>query len=302
MINHIYQRKEVADNYEKSRNLPSSLLHRWLNEIIVRYSLLNHKKDINFFEIGVGTGTLSFPIINILSSKANRWFFYGVDNSKNMLNIFIKKLKSQKFYKIFYNRIDVFYADIEKRTNLPNKKFDLILLGGVLHCLKSPQMTLSFLKSKLKKNGILIIIIQPDSFIKMMAGKYEKNKKYDSQNLSNWVVEFWKTYHCYRNEMNIPIDKRSELIYSVKKVKNIVNSIKGLHYIGSEDLVWNRHISPNYFIRIIRKRLFLPIGQNLSQINAIRLANKMNYWVSKNIINKNSSILYIRRALLWKRT
>jgi len=301
LANHIYQRKEVVDNYNKTRDMPTRSLYNWLNKIIENYVLLNPKKDIKFLEVGVGTGMISFPIIDILSRKANRWLFYGVDNSKNMLKVFVDNLKTKNVYKTFYNRIKILYGDIEKEPALPNRKFDFILLGGVLHCLKNPERTLKFLKSKLKKNGILIIIIEPDSFIKLIAGDIEKDGKYYNQNIPKWIIMFWKTYHHHRHDLNSPIDKRTELIYSVKKVKNIVNSIGGLSYLGYKDLVWSKNISADYFIDIIRKRLYFAIGQNLSKSKAIRLAHQMKFWLRKNKNCKDFSFLCVRRGLLWKR-
>jgi SAM-dependent methyltransferase len=300
LVNHIYDRKVVVSNYDKTRDIPIELLYKWLNEVIEDFLSLSSKKIVRFLEVGVGTGMISFPVINILSKKTKKWFFFGIDNSKNMLKVFIKKLKSQKNYKIFHDRIAILNEDIEKEPFLSHEKFDFILLGGVLHCLKNPERTLNFLKRQLKKGGFLIIIIQPDNFMKFLAGKFEKGKHCYNKNIPKWIIKFWKAYHRYRGNLNIPIDKRAELIYSVKRVKKMVGSVPGLCYIGSKDLVWRKYITPDFFIYIIRNRLYFAVGQNLSKSMAIKLANKMKFWLNKNKIHDGSHILCVRKALIWR--
>lgn len=152
------------ENYRKSENNKNKKTEKTLlsisnisiNSGIADCITLENKKIIykiplkkNIIEFGCGVFPLSFGILNQNISKN----YLATDVSKDIINS-AKKNDNRLSYKIIdLNNI--------KKYNF-KKKYDLIILKGVLHHLGNPKKTLGILKKIMKKNGY-IVISEPNS-------------------------------------------------------------------------------------------------------------------------------------------
>lgn len=100
-------------------------------------------KGKNLLDLGCGTGGWSI----ILAKKGAN--VTAVDNSKEMLNVFKKKLSSDNL------KINILKKDIYKLKL--NKKFDIIILGLVIDNIKDLDRVFKVVKNHLKQKGIFFI-------------------------------------------------------------------------------------------------------------------------------------------------
>jgi 2-polyprenyl-3-methyl-5-hydroxy-6-metoxy-1,4-benzoquinol methylase len=99
-------------------------------------------KNKDLIEFGCGIYPSSFGIAKNKMPKN----YFATDVSKRIIEI-AKKNDDKPIYKVI---------NLEKKINL-NKKFDIIILKGVLHHTKNPEKILIKLKKILKKKGLIII-------------------------------------------------------------------------------------------------------------------------------------------------
>jgi 2-polyprenyl-3-methyl-5-hydroxy-6-metoxy-1,4-benzoquinol methylase len=102
-------------------------------------------REVKILDLGCGTGN----VIIALSKTFKKSEFVGIDLNSDMLEIANKKLKQNK---LKYHLINLNIEKIDKRH-----KYDLITMNNVLYCIDNKKDMMLSLKSKLKKNGYLII-------------------------------------------------------------------------------------------------------------------------------------------------
>jgi len=140
------------------------------------------KKD-EFLEIGCGLGNLTIPILKHVKNIT-------VIDHPTVIKVFKKRIKTKKISFLSGNFLN-------KKIN---KKFDKILIYGVVHCLKNEKELNKFIlkaTNLLKENGSLLIgdipnIDKKKRFQKTTLGKkFEKNwKKIKKKELSYKLKEF----------------------------------------------------------------------------------------------------------------
>ena len=97
-------------------------------------------KDIIEFGCGIFPALFGIDKFNMPNK------YIASDTSKKIINA-AKKNENRPIYKIF---------DLEKKIKLKNK-YDIIILKGVLHHTKKPEIIIKKIKNYLKKDGIIII-------------------------------------------------------------------------------------------------------------------------------------------------
>ena len=110
---------------------------------------MNHSGRLNILDAGCGTGNT----IVSLASKFPEINFYGVDNSKESLNVATNTAGSKNLGNVFLKKANLM-------NKLPHKiKFDIIYCLGVLHHTANMAKVLSNLHLALNDNGELYLWI-----------------------------------------------------------------------------------------------------------------------------------------------
>ena len=140
----------------------------------------------NLIEFGCGV----FPSCIGLENNKMPKTYIATDTSKRIV----------KNARINDNRPIYKVCDLEKKINI-KKKFDIIVLKGVLHHTKNPEKILSKLKKILKKDGVIIIS--------------EPNLTSFLANFLKWFLEF---------SFKISMEDSPYGQYSFKKINNCINT------------------------------------------------------------------------------
>jgi len=149
---------EVSSNYDfLNRVLTFGLDIGWRKKVVRLVE--NHsanKKEIKFLDIATGTGDLA-----IMLSKVKKAKITGLDISKGMLDVGIKKVKAKNLD----NRIDMVLGDSE---NLPfdDNTFDAITVGFGVRNFEDLDKGLQEIHRVLKEDGIFVVLetSQPEKF------------------------------------------------------------------------------------------------------------------------------------------
>lgn len=170
--------------------------------------MINLKKVSRILDVGCGTG----EILNILSKQNKKYELYGVDISKKMIEVAVKKDKAKK--------IKYICCDSE---NIPLKDnyFDLIITSESFHHYPNPNNVLKEFKRVLKANGRIILcdMYRPYIIRKIMNFMfYFTNtgdvKMYSTKEMSKMleynnykIISFKKYYHSFIYEIKNNKDK-----------------------------------------------------------------------------------------------
>lgn len=154
---------EIATLQEEKLNLSGGIVECIKFENRLLFSKTPSLKNLNIIEFGCGI----FPACFGLSNKSMPNIYIASDPSKKLINV-AKSIDSRPLYKIF---------DLEKKLKIKGKKFDIIILKGVLHHLKYPQNALKKVSKILKYNGVIIVS--------------EPNLSSIVANLMKWILKFF---------------------------------------------------------------------------------------------------------------
>ena len=111
-------------------------------ESIKKHIPLN--KDMKLLDFGCGTGLLTFFLIDEVGKAV------GVDSSKGMCEVFLKKAKENNI-----DNVEVLNLDLEKQDI--DQKFDVIVSSMALHHVKDTQNILKKFYSLLNEGGYIAI-------------------------------------------------------------------------------------------------------------------------------------------------
>jgi SAM-dependent methyltransferase len=161
---------EIAVNYVKKDLIPYCRLAR--KQRLVR-SLLNIQQPIkNLLEVGCGAGFTA----NYLKSKYID--YTGVDYSENLIN-YAKEHNSMAGVRFECTNINDFSS---------NKKYDVILMIGVLHHIPEPENAIRSLSRLLSPKGV--IVVNEPQHGNPIIGLLRKLRKRVDDNYSSDQVEF----------------------------------------------------------------------------------------------------------------
>lgn len=159
----------------------------YLNKLIVnKIKEVCSIENLTILELGGGTGATTEKIIAAI--KFNKYIFTDISY------YFVEKAKNN-FYEhknIEYGIIDI---DDGNSYKLVKNKVDLIIAVGVLNNAKNIEKTLTYIKRKLKKNGILMIVEavdeSPEILISQVFMMSETDDIRREQNITFFKIEQW---------------------------------------------------------------------------------------------------------------
>ena len=162
-------------------------------------------------------------------NKRNSILDYGCGNGK-----FLKLFSGKKFgYE--YNKNVKITSSIKTLSiqEIKKKKFDLIIMRGVIEHLKDVKKILSILTKCLKKNGVFIILATPNT----LSYCFVKNKKAFNQNNERHLYHFnfinltdiFMRFGLFNFDTSLPYIETpyvnfKENMIKLKKIKSIKNS------------------------------------------------------------------------------
>ncbi len=142
------------------------------------------RSRIKVLDAGCGSGLITKTRLDISKEKKiNEITFNAFDLTKNMLDLFLERMKANKI-----NNIELKKANVLKLGMLPKKwkNYDLIVSSAMLEYLskKEIEIALAGLRNLLKKNGTIIILITKRNFV------------------TYWLVKkWWKAQTYKKNEI-----------------------------------------------------------------------------------------------------
>lgn len=169
---------KYANDFSKTRVLP------WSGWNKVQKFL---KEDISILDIGCGNGRF----LEFATKKLDKFSYIGIDNSTELLKI----AKERYPKRIFIN------VDLEDNWTevLDRKGYDLIVVFGVLHHIKSFRTRAELIKvlgSFLEKEGVLILTWWRFYEFEKYKKKLRKlNVRYNSDDFSN--MDFYMSFGSY---------------------------------------------------------------------------------------------------------
>ncbi|MDB9712710.1 bifunctional demethylmenaquinone methyltransferase/2-methoxy-6-polyprenyl-1,4-benzoquinol methylase UbiE [Flavobacteriaceae bacterium] len=190
------QVEKMFDNISKEYDMLNRVISfgidtSWRKKIV---KILKSKKPLNILDIATGTGDLAIEL-----TKTNAKKIIGLDISKGMLDVGIKKISDKKLN----NTIEMVIGDSEN-LNYEDNFFDAITVSFGVRNFESLDLGLSEILRVLKPNGSLVILetsnptkfpfkqfyIFYSKFILPTIGKVFSNDKFAYNYLSKSSAEF----------------------------------------------------------------------------------------------------------------
>lgn len=179
VIGDYYKAEEYVSHSNTTKGVVNKLYHSVRN-----YTLKQKLKLISsyvsrgtMFDYGCGTGMF----LNVC--KNDGWETYGMEPDDNARKMSIEK------------GLDVFSDKDKVSDRIADKKFNAITLWHVLEHVTDMEATLSFFKSKLNDDGVLIIAVP-------------NHVSYDAQ----YYKEFWAAYDVPRHLHHFDINSMTSLV------------------------------------------------------------------------------------------
>ena len=179
VIGDYYKAEEYVSHSNTTKGVVNKLYHSVRN-----YTLKQKLKLISSYvsrgtmlDYGCGTGMF----LNVC--KNDGWETYGMEPDDNARKMSIEK------------GLDVFSDKDKVLDRIADKKFDAITLWHVLEHVTDMEATLSFFKSKLNDDGVLIIAVP-------------NHVSYDAQ----YYKEFWAAYDVPRHLHHFDINSMTSLV------------------------------------------------------------------------------------------
>jgi predicted TPR repeat methyltransferase len=160
-------------NVEKGYKLPENLLN-------LLFESLNPKKTYSVLDVGCGTGQCGLKFVNKLPTPE----LYGIDISKNMLNIASKiTLHDEPIYK------KLIHQDYQEFLTKTKNNYDIIIAGLSLHYQSTLSTTLKHITQILNKHGYVAFSVEKvdnDNIEFKLNGSFENfcyNEDYITQEI-----------------------------------------------------------------------------------------------------------------------
>lgn len=181
------------------------------------------KKELKILDLGCGNGRFSQFLEQALpDTKIN---YVGLDNNEKLLG-FAKKNLENTSVNFSLKQIDLIKLLLDNQEITEELNFDAIVSFGVFHHIPSFELrlkTLDYLKSKLKKDGVLIISLW--QFMEFDRFK-KKVIEYPDKDLENndYILDWKRGERAYRYCHFINLKEQKKLIKNSKL--KLINSLR----------------------------------------------------------------------------
>jgi 2-polyprenyl-3-methyl-5-hydroxy-6-metoxy-1,4-benzoquinol methylase len=199
-----------------------------IKTIFTILKLIQNKKNLNILDVGCANGNLVSFLKKNLKYQNN---FEGVEIDRSII-------KNDK--KIFDN---IYFSDFEKFLKKNKKKYDFLILSGIICFFKNPFEKIISSLQHLKKNGQLII--------------FDRFTEYADVNIE----------HKFKSEKKMYSTYNATSIYKLKqlKKKNNIKSIKYSKFKLKKNIKKNtRNLWQSYTVGTGEKKIIL---SNLDMVN-----------------------------------
>lgn len=192
--------KQYQKGYDK---YPANLIRI---KFIIKRLRKNNVKTI----LDAGCGTCG-PMIKLLKEGFD---VEGLDFSKDMIEQGKKEL-----VKAGYDPGLIHFADLENESDLPKKKFDVVLALGVFPHIVDEKRALSNMRKLLKPNGLVLIEFRNDLFAAYTLNKYSLdfflNRVVDLNSVSKKVREEVIKFYSERLKVDTsPKKENGKILYT----------------------------------------------------------------------------------------
>jgi ubiquinone/menaquinone biosynthesis C-methylase UbiE len=131
---------DIAERYDRGRNLPTETIRQWLEEI-AKY--LPATPDLSILDFGCGTGRFTAPTCAPLRRRV-----IGLDLSKRMLALAARTLGDPGV---------VLVQGVAEALPFSDRSFDVVFVSMVLHHIRSSPSAISDVRRVIKPGGKLMI-------------------------------------------------------------------------------------------------------------------------------------------------
>lgn len=211
-----YYEKDEGHPYKHNLDLSKSILQKYLGK----------KKTL--LDLGCGAGV---PLIEFLKMGFDA---SGCDFAPSAITITNDNLK-----KSGYNNAQVFKADIEDESTLPDKKYDIIVSVGVFPHLTDDLKCMQNIRKMLNEDGVIVLHFRNDLFNAFALNAYSKD-------FYKNLIDFNTLPEQYKD-----------------KVSEFYNKTLGTAGVNSEFKILSRFHNP----LSIQKELFEPLGFEIVKIH-----------------------------------
>ena len=199
--------------FDKRANL-SSVKRKSYEKVLKQFNKFIDIKSYNaILEVGCGNGIFTEVLYSYLKKS-----FTAIDISSKAIANARKKLPKVKFF-----------IDNIENSKLSSKKFNTVILSGVLHHFKNKERIIAEIKRILKKDGVILgydpnmgnplirLFRSKNSFLYLNKNLTKNEEYFNSKELYNILNNF--------GFMNIRIESLAGIKYSRDHFKNIVGNI-----------------------------------------------------------------------------
>ncbi len=172
---------------------------------------LNIKKIKNILDLGCGPGQTLYALKDYNFSGS----YVGIDNDSKMINMANQFFAANKFKNFTFKKCNIENFKIEK-------KFDLILVWGVIGFFENYRTLLDKIKKLLNKKGTISLFssFTDNKFNVYVQYKYKNERKQDGLNMPSSVEII-----NYLKKQNFKVTKKKFILKTdLKKTKNPLNS------------------------------------------------------------------------------
>lgn len=135
-----FDRGDIAERYDRGRNLPTETISQWLEEI-AKY--LPATPDLSILDLGCGTGRFTAPLARRFAARV-----IGLDLSKRMLALAARTLGDSGA---------VLVQGAAETMPFSDRSFDVVFVSMVLHHIRSSPRAIDEVRRVIKPGGKLLI-------------------------------------------------------------------------------------------------------------------------------------------------
>ena len=140
MLGFDFDRGDIAERYDRGRNLPTETISQWLEEI-AKY--LPATANLSILDLGCGTGRFTAPLARRFAARV-----IGLDLSKKMLALAARTLGDSGA---------VLVQGAAETMPFSDQFFDVVFVSMVLHHIRSSPSAIDEIRRVIKPGGKLLV-------------------------------------------------------------------------------------------------------------------------------------------------